>query len=67
MTIRFTGSSSDVTNDISDEMNKILVPTGKFEIRKIDMVGAKVGEELRTKGIMALAMALFSNAYLYCS
>lgn len=60
VTIRFTGSSSDVTNDISDEMNKILVPTGKFEIRKIDMVGAKVGEELRTKGIMALAMALLA-------
>ncbi|WP_198305425.1 protein translocase subunit SecF [Arcobacter vandammei] len=60
VTIRFTGSSSDVTNDISDDMNKILVPTGNFEIRKIDMVGAKVGAELREKGIMALSMALLS-------
>ena len=60
VTIRITGSSSDLTHDISDEMNKILVPTGNFEIRKIDMVGAKVGEELRTKGIMALAMALLA-------
>ncbi|QKF73971.1 protein-export membrane protein SecF [Aliarcobacter faecis] len=60
VTIRFTGSSSDVTNDISDQMNKILVPTGKFEIRKIDMVGAKVGSELKTKGTMALIMALLA-------
>ncbi|QKF58577.1 protein translocase subunit SecF [Aliarcobacter lanthieri] len=60
VTIRFTGSSSDITNDISDVMNKILIPTGDFEIRKIDMVGAKVGAELRTKGIMALTMALLA-------
>ena len=58
VTIRFTGSSSDVTNDISDEMNKILVPTGNFEIRKIDMVGSKVGAELREKGVMSLILAL---------
>ena len=60
ITIRFTGTSSSVTNDVSDEMNKILEPTGKFEIRKIDMVGAKVGAELREKGIMALTMALLA-------
>ena len=33
--IRITGSSSDLTNDISDEMHKILDSTGKFEIRRI--------------------------------
>ena len=60
ITIRFTGTSSSVTNDASDDMNKILVPTGNFEIRKIDMVGAKVGAELREKGIMALTMALLA-------
>jgi len=58
--IRITGSSSDLTNDISDEMNKILVPTGKFEIRRIDMVGAKVGGELREKGLMALAFSVLA-------
>lgn len=56
--IRITGSSSDLTNDISDEMHKILVPTGNFEIRRIDMVGAKVGGELREKGLMALSLSL---------
>lgn len=58
--IRFTGSSSDVTNDIGDEMSKILLPSGHFEIRRVDMVGAKVGAELRQKGIMSLSIALLT-------
>lgn len=60
VTIRITGSSSDLSHDISDDMNKILVPTGHFEIRKIDMVGSKVGAELRQKGVMALTLALLA-------
>ncbi len=56
--IRITGSSSDLTNDISDEMHKILVSTGNFDIRRVDMVGAKVGGELREKGLMALGLSL---------
>ena len=56
--IRITGSSSDLVNDIGDEMHKILVSTGNFEIRRVDMVGAKVGGELREKGIMALSLSL---------
>lgn len=56
--IRITGSSSDLTNDISDEMHKILDSTGKFEIRRVDMVGPKVGGELREKGLMALGLSL---------
>jgi preprotein translocase subunit SecF len=49
--IRITGSTSNLTNDIGDEMNVILAPTGKFEIRRVDMVGPKVGGELREKGL----------------
>ena len=56
--IRITGSSSDLTNDVGDEMHKILASTGEFEIRRVDMVGAKVGGELREKGIMALSLSL---------
>jgi preprotein translocase subunit SecF len=56
--IRITGSTSDLTNDIGDEMNVILAPTGKFEIRRVDMVGPKVGGELREKGLMALGLSL---------
>ena len=56
--IRITGSSSDLTNDIADEMHEILDSTGKFEIRRVDMVGAKVGGELREKGLKALGLSL---------
>ncbi len=56
--IRITGTSSDLTNDIADEMHKILAPSGKFEIRRVDMVGAKVGGELREKGLIALGLSL---------
>ncbi|WP_044416192.1 protein translocase subunit SecF [Halarcobacter anaerophilus] len=56
--IRITGSSSNLKNDISDTMHKLLDPTGNFEIRRVDMVGPKVGGELREKGIMALSLAL---------
>lgn len=58
--IRITGSSSDLTNDISDEMSKLFKSTGNFEIRKIDMVGAKVGSELREKGLMALGLSVIA-------
>lgn len=56
--IRITGTSSDLTNDIGDDIHKILLSTGEFEIRRVDMVGAKVGGELREKGIMALSLSL---------
>ena len=56
--IRITGSSSDISNDISDEMHKILKTTGEFEVRRVDIVGPKVGGELREKGIMALALSM---------
>ncbi len=56
--IRVTGTSSNLANDIGDEMHKLLDSTGNFEIRRVDMVGAKVGGELREKGIMALSLSL---------
>jgi preprotein translocase subunit SecF len=56
--IRITGSTSDLTNDIADEMHTVLAPSGKFEIRRVDMVGPKVGGELREKGLMALALSI---------
>ena len=56
--IRISGVSSDLANDISDQMHKLLDSTGKFEIRRVDMVGPKVGGELKEKGLMALALSL---------
>lgn len=56
--IRITNTSPDIANDISDEMHKILDSTGNFEVRRVDMVGPKVGNELREKGLMALGLSL---------
>lgn len=56
--IRITGSSSNLANDIGDEMHKLLDSSGKFEIRRVDMVGPKVGNELKEKGLWALGLSL---------
>ena len=64
--IRITASSNSVTTDVSDEMHKILSATGNFEIRRVDMVGPKVGDELREKGFMALGLS-FVMILIYVS
>jgi preprotein translocase subunit SecF len=56
--IRTKGSSSKVNKDIGAEVKKILAPTGDVEIRRVDMVGPKIGDELRTKGINATLFAI---------
>jgi preprotein translocase subunit SecF len=56
--IRFGTSSNSIGNDIGDMISKTLSSTGKFEIRRVDMVGPKVGNELREKGTSALLMSL---------
>ncbi len=56
--IRMRTSSSSVGKDIGDITREVLHPTGVFEIRRVDMVGPAVGNELRTKGITALLLAV---------
>ncbi len=56
--IRLKNSSKGVGSDIGDEVAKILKDTGKFEIRRVDMVGPKVGSELREKGFTAMVLAI---------
>ena len=56
--IRIAGTSSNLATDIGDQMHKILDSTGNFEVRRVDMVGPKVGGELREKGLMALGLSL---------
>ncbi len=56
--IRLSGSSSDVSTDISDKIHAVLESTGNFEIRRVDIVGPKVGGELREKGLIALVLAI---------
>jgi preprotein translocase subunit SecF len=56
--IKVRTSSKKLGTDIGDEARKLLEGTGKFEIRRVDMVGPKVGNELREKGLMALVLAI---------
>lgn len=58
--IRMKTSSKDVKQDIGDIVKKELQGTGNFEIRRVDIVGPKVGSELREKGLMAMFLAIAS-------
>lgn len=56
--IRLAKTSHALGTDIGDTISAILAPTGDFEVRRVDMVGSKVGKELREKGISAIIFAL---------
>ncbi|EDM23476.1 protein translocase subunit SecF [Caminibacter mediatlanticus TB-2] len=50
--------NSDVRKSLGSEIKNILSKIGKVEIRRVDIVGAKVGNELREKGLKALIFAI---------
>lgn len=56
--IRMKTSTSNVTVDIGDIACDTLKDTGNFEIRRVDIVGPKVGNELKEKGVMSLLLAI---------
>ncbi len=58
--IRFPRTSGDVSTDAGDKIKNLLKGTGNFEIRRVDIVGPKVGGELREKGIMAMVMSILA-------
>jgi len=58
--IRVTNSTTSVANDIGDRVRALLKDTGNFEIRRVDMVGPKVGSELREKGITAMVLSILT-------
>ncbi|WP_270968993.1 protein translocase subunit SecF [Campylobacter upsaliensis] len=58
ITIRFLGSNENLGDDTGAYISSLLKNTGKFELRRVDVVGPKVGDELRNKGLMALAVSL---------
>ncbi len=55
--IRLKSSSQNVQSDIGDVTTQTLEGTGNYQIRRVDMVGPKVGNELREQGLMALVLA----------
>ena len=58
--IRFATTSGNVSTDAGDKIKNLLKGTGNFEIRRVDIVGPKVGGELREKGIMAMVMSILA-------
>jgi len=56
--IRMKTTTGNVTQDIGDVTREALKGTGKFEIRRVDIVGPKVGSELKEKGLMALLLSV---------
>ncbi|VAY86468.1 Protein-export membrane protein SecF (TC 3.A.5.1.1) [hydrothermal vent metagenome] len=56
--IKIPDTTTSLDKDMGDEINFILKSTGKYEIRRVDIVGPKVGNALQEKGIMALSLAL---------
>ncbi len=58
--IRFAKSSSSVKEDMGDIVRKLLKGTGNFKIRRVDIVGPKVGGELREKGVMAMVLSILA-------
>ena len=55
--IRMKSATSSITVDIGDVTRIALEGTGDYEIRRVDIVGPKVGSELKEKGIMSLVLA----------
>ncbi len=58
--IRIPTSTTTVGNDIGDSVRTLLKGSGNFEVRRVDMVGPKVGSELREKGLMAMALSILA-------
>jgi preprotein translocase subunit SecF len=50
--------SNDVQKSLGNEIKKLLKPLGEVEIRRVDIVGAKVGNELKEKGLNALIFSI---------
>lgn len=58
--IRFATTSEGVSHDVGDRVRELLQGTGNFDIRKVDIVGPKVGSELREKGMMSTLMCILA-------
>ena len=56
--IKTKTSSKNLGEDIGDRVRGLLKGSGEFEVRRVDMVGAKVGSELREQGLMAMVLAI---------
>lgn len=58
ITIRYSGSNEKLSKDVGSSMSELLKGTGNFEVRRVDVVGPKVGDELKRSGLMSIAVSL---------
>ena len=56
--IRTKQASKSVKGGAKVEVQNMLASTGTFEIRRVDLVGPSVGDELKTKGLMAMLFSI---------
>ena len=56
--IRTKQASKSVKGGAKVEVREMLKDTGTFEIRRVDMVGPAIGDELRTQGLMAMLLSI---------
>ncbi|MCI6989643.1 MAG: protein translocase subunit SecF [Campylobacter sp.] len=56
--IRYSSSSDSLGSDPGSYISELLKDTGEFEIRRVDVVGPKVGDALRKSGVMAVCVSL---------
>jgi len=56
--IRTKMSSKTLGEDVANQIRTLLKDSGEFKVRRVDMVGAKVGSELREQGLMAMVLAI---------
>ena len=57
--IRFTPDVDENKADLSQRILEVLQDTGQVELRRVDFVGPRVGEELTEQGGLAVLAALF--------
>jgi preprotein translocase subunit SecF len=56
--IRTKEASKSIKGGAKVEVQEMLASTGKFKIRRIDLVGPAVGDELKTKGLMSMLLSI---------
>lgn len=57
ITIKYSSANEKLNSDPGELVAKILKDTGKFEIRRVDVVGPKVGSDLKKNGILAVVIS----------
>ncbi len=58
--IRIPTSTASVAKDVGDKVKSLLQGSGDFEVRRTEMVGPKVGSELKKKGLAAMTFSILA-------